>query len=82
MEWYQIIMVTIAIAGITAVPLVAGIKSSIKEQSNKLDAHIMAFQNHQLHISERYVTQDALKDHLERIEKGISELKVMMREER
>ena len=82
MEWYEIIMVTIAIAGLTAVPLVTGIKSSIKEQGNKLDAHVMAFQNYQLHVAEKYVTQDALKDHLERIEKGIIELKIMMREER
>jgi len=82
MEWYQIIMVTIAIAGVTAVPLVSGIKAAIKEQSNKFDAHVMAFQHYQLHVAEKYVTQDALKDHLERIEKGISELKVMVREER
>jgi len=79
MEWYQIIMTSIAIAGITAVPFVNNIKESIKIQDDKLDEHTKAFQRYQLHVAENYVTQDALKDHLDRIEKGISELKVMIR---
>jgi len=78
MEWYQIIISSIGIAGITAVPFINGIKTNIKENSDKFDAHVGNFQVYQLHIAEKYVTQEALRDHLERIEKGISEIKVIV----
>lgn len=73
MEAYQIIMISIALAGLVAAPFIRSITTSIKEQTTDL-------QTYKLHVAEKYVTQDALKDHLERIEKGISELKTMVRD--
>ena len=76
---YKTGLFIIAILNLIALPLIRNILAKLDRAVSKADNTKEDILELKLHVSERYVTKDELRDHLLRIEKGIDDLKVLMK---
>jgi len=68
MTQYQIILLVFACINILGVWILFPLKKDVETLKKELSEH-------KLHVAEKYVTDDNLKDHLSRIEKSLDEIK-------
>jgi guanylate kinase len=72
MDAYQIAVLVLAAMNAIAIPLARDIYRRLEVINKEFSAY-------QLHVAEKYVTNDQLEKHFERIEKSIDELKVLIK---
>lgn len=73
MDTYQIAVIVMGLVSMIGVPAVKNLYSRMTATENNLAAY-------KLHVAEKYVDKVHLDEHVKRIEKGIDEIKVMIRE--
>lgn len=71
MEAYKVAVLVIAGLNAVAVPFIKSLLNRLKEMEKET-------QEFKLHVAKQYVTKDEMKDRLERIEKGIDDLKKLL----
>jgi guanylate kinase len=72
MDIYQIAILVLAIMNTIAIPLARDVYRRLEATNKELSVY-------QLHVAEKYVTNDQLEKHFERIEKSIDELKILIK---
>jgi hypothetical protein len=75
---YQLITIAIVLLNVIAIPIVRNIYTKIDEANNSAAEAIKSLQSYKLHVSETYVSQGQLDKHMDRIDKSLDEIKLMI----
>lgn len=75
----DIITLLLAVISFIALYLVKPTKEAAEDARRKAEQLERELNNYKLHVAEKYVTDDQLEKHFERIEKSIDELKQMIK---
>ncbi len=75
----DLITLLLAVFSFIALYLVKPTKEAAQDAKHKAEQLEKELNNYKLHVAEKYVTDDQLEKHFERIEKSIDELKQMIK---